>query len=186
MEAIALSPEPEQKPATQQSPEPTATYVHDGPLTSPPLQSDADRLREETERRRLEAAQVEEEEREKRRRRLEAIREKTKSTNSPASGTPSTLNERLSSPLVENRPIDALENARKLLQRKAMGASLDSPSSGMNSPSNGVMRPLGDTPSVESSPWSLDPPFVEKGVVVEGHSRETSNGMNGHYEGEMR
>ena len=74
--------------------------------------------------RRLEVEQREEEERQVRRQRLEAIRKMTKAASSPA-GTPPEPDKKLALSPMSDDPSQALENARKLLQRRANAATGD-------------------------------------------------------------
>lgn len=158
--------------------------------SAPPAPS-VDPAIDELRRRKLEEEQREEEERNARRQRLEAIKRMTKS----GSGLSTTLNgstDRLStlaSPVTETaKPIDALENARKLLQRRGMGGggSLDSPSV-VPSPSNEVTKGFGEVTeeprSLSGTPLSdvSSTDTVSLSGFVKGHNgfQEETNPFNG-------
>jgi hypothetical protein len=137
---------------TRVNPDVSPTTVKEDTLVSIPAPSAVDTARAESDRRRLETEQREEEERNARRQRLEAIKRLTKSGNGPSSNF-SGSTERLASPVTETaKPIDALENARKLLQRRGLGGGgvMDT-SSLVSSPSTGSLKGLVSMPLLEQA-----------------------------------
>ncbi|OQV26147.1 hypothetical protein BV898_00269 [Hypsibius exemplaris] len=143
---------PEQSPLLEES----TTLVLDASPASVNL-SPVDSIRAEAERRRLEIEQREEEERNARRARLEAIKRLTKGSADPA-GSFTGSTERLASPATESaKPIDALENARKLLQRRGLGMAVNGSSevsSLVSSPSMGSLKTspvMGQAPDKSSN-----------------------------------
>ena len=144
------------------NPEVTPTVVRDE--ISP-----VDQIRAEAERRRLAIEQREEEERIARRKRLEAIKLLTKGTSDIAPSitnfTGSTERLATASPVTDTvKPIDALENARKLLQRRGMNGTPSAPS---DSPSLVASPSLGSL----KMPLAVDPIVPGKKVNGEGDVR---------------
>ena len=162
------------------------------PESSPPPTTDP--AIDEFRRRKLEEEQREDEERSARRQRLEAIKRMTKS-GSTLNGSTDRLST-LASPVTETaKPIDALENARKLLQRRGMGGgggSVDSPSMTPSQSNSGLKNfadvieeprslsgtPLSDVSSTDTVSLSG---FVRTDGVFKGQNgfEENVNPFNG-------